>query len=73
MRKIERLRQEALEACKLRGHTMSKFSYSDKTIFRRGWGYSKCLICKKNVFILSKPYPNEIEIGGEAVALGCED
>lgn len=33
---------------------------------------SVCKICGKRVVIMPKPLPNEIDIGGEAVALNCE-
>ena len=68
MRKIERLRCEALESCKFRGHTMSRFTTYNRTL--QG---SRCLICDRQVTINSRPAPNEIDIGGEAVALDCED
>lgn len=68
MRKIERLRLEALESCRLRGHTMGLFQSFDDT-----QKFAYCLICNKQVVINVHPAPNEIEIGGEAVALGCED
>ncbi len=69
MRKIERLRKEALESCKFRGHKMERFEYSSN----KHWALAACQICSKHVSICLFPLPNEIEIGGEAVALGCED
>jgi len=69
MRKIERLRKEAIEACEFRGHTMYPFAYVHA--YGRHTAYSACIHCGKEVQIIPKPYPNEIEIGGEAVALGC--
>lgn len=70
MRKIERLRLEALESCKFRGHKMERFAH--KYIWGFGCG-SKCEICGKQVYVTDRPSPNGIEISGEAVALSCED
>lgn len=70
MRKIERLRQEAVEACKYRGHDMGRFHQAD--FFKTTLRYARCRVCGKQVIINSHPAPNEIEIGGRAVALTCE-
>lgn len=69
MRKIDRLKKEVKEAAKFRGHKMGKF---------RTWKYSKiamsvCNTCNRCVVVDLKPLPNGIEIGGEAVALNCEN
>lgn len=70
MKKIDRLRIEALESCKWREHTMKRFEHIQT--FRGIVGYSKCKVCGMEVSILTNPWPNEIEIGGEAVALNCK-
>ena len=68
IKKIDRLKQEAKKACEWRGHRMGKWvAYSSTTYGCR------CLTCEKAVVVNSRPMPNEIDIGGEAVALGCED
>ena len=69
MKKVEKLKKEALGACKLRGHKMERFQY----IINGGWirGGSKCKKCGKYVTINTNPLPNQIEIGGDAVALNC--
>jgi len=79
MRKIERLRKEALESCKFRGHEMEKFRIHKTGSFRGTIPIkmvrkmsSTCTICGREVTINVRPLPNEIEIGGEAVALNCE-
>jgi hypothetical protein len=73
MRKIERLRLEALESCRFRGHKMGQFitlaSRNGQALVRVAY----CTMCNKQVAIDSHPTPNGIEIGGEAVALECED
>jgi len=67
MRKIERLKREALEACRFRGHTMHPFINFGVT------AYSQCKICGRSVAVHPYPRPNDIEIGGEAVALHCRE
>ena len=71
MRKLERLRLEALEACKWRGHDMHNFVHYPN--HGRRTKFSRCRKCGKHVVVNAHPFPNEIDIGGEAVALECED
>jgi len=66
MKKLERLRREALESCKFRGHKMALFIHK----YQHCW-FSKCQCCGKEVTVVDNPQPNGIEIGGEAVALNC--
>lgn len=66
MRKIERLRIEALESCNFRGHKMKPFSRK-----YRHWWDSECQDCGMSVLVNDAPLPNEIEIGGKAVAMHC--
>jgi hypothetical protein len=47
---------------------MKKF-WSPKTYWRMG--YSNCIRCGKEVEVLTHPLPNEIEVGGSAVAENC--
>lgn len=61
MRKVDRLKQEARESCEFRGHKMKRFKD----------GFSECKVCKAWVYITLKPMPNDIDIGGPAVALHC--
>ena len=65
MKKIERLRKEALESCKFHGHRMESFSRK-----YRHWWDSKCKDCGRVVFI-NDCSPNGLEISGEAVAVYC--
>jgi len=67
MRKIERLRIEALASCNARGHIMSRFESWDD-----GSKVSQCRFCKCAVWIDPSPLPNETEIMGKAVAVDCE-
>lgn len=66
--KKECLRIEAKEACEYRGHNMNRFEH-----YASGRCLSTCKICGKAVSVIARPAPNEIDIGGEAVALTCED
>jgi hypothetical protein len=67
MKKIERLRIEALESCNFRGHKMKPFNRK-----YRHWWTSECGICGMEVCLNDDPAPNGIDISGEAVALHCE-
>jgi hypothetical protein len=66
MEKIERLKREALESCRFRGHEMERF------LDYKGLSVSVCKICEMEVAVIPRPSPNGIEIGGEAVALHCK-
>ncbi|MCK5608623.1 hypothetical protein KAR91_42465 [Candidatus Pacearchaeota archaeon] len=69
MTRFERLRKEALAACRRWGH---KMQLSRHTILegrhRATW---HCLTCNMCVTVDTLPDPNGIDIGGEAVALEC--
>lgn len=62
---LDRLIRDARKAMQMRGHkpaTAIRFS---------GSAVIKCESCDKDVQVICKPQPNEIQIGGEAVALNC--
>lgn len=64
-----RLEVEALDACEARGHLMHAFRPNE---WRRSSCSSACCArCGRSVQVNAKPAPNEIDIGGEAVALNC--
>ena len=70
MTKIDRLIKEARGSCEARGHRMRRFTHiSNRTCGQTA--YSDCLVCDCSVSVIAHPAPNEIEIGGEAVALDC--
>lgn len=72
--KLAKLIREAKEACKFRGHTMKRFTHEvPYNGVLCGMAYSECKVCGKQVVCEARPEPNGIEIGGEAVALGCND
>lgn len=69
MKKLERLKKQAVAACENRGHDMTRF--------RRDGYWTKCATascrdCGMAVTVDAKPMANGIDIGGEAVALNCE-
>ena len=67
--KIERrLKLEALESCKFRGHVMGRFKQHDYFLNRH---YAHCQRCTMQVEVNRQPMPNQTEIDGEAVALNC--
>lgn len=70
MRRIERLRLEALESCTFRGHDMGRFKTHD---YWKTMKCAHCKVCDMQVAVNSNPAPNDIDIGGEAVALDCGD
>ena len=67
MRKIERLKQEAKDACEWRGHNMRRWKLSD--YWRKP--YSKCETCGASVYVNDRPPANGIDICGTAVAMNC--
>ena len=69
MKRVERLKKSALESCKHRGHSMSKFK---RGIYWSNVHFSKCKLCSMQVAVDPHPAPNGIDIGGEAVALDCK-
>ena len=62
------LKYKAIRACNWRGHNMGK--WKDHS-YRNGVAYCHCLDCDMQVAVILNPLPNEINIGGEAVALTC--
>ena len=67
MTKLDRLIKEAGESCQYRGHRMSRFQHTES----QTQAYSYCRVCGCDVGVKTNPLPNEIDIGGEAVALDC--
>ena len=62
MTKLQRLKKDATASAKFRGHNL-KWSGTLGT----------CKTCDKWVQVMVKPLPNDIEVGGTAVALNCEN
>lgn len=70
MTKATRLKQEAKESAIFRGHNMTKFRHY--LINGREHYESTCKTCERYVVVCLEPTPNEIDIGGTAVALSCQ-
>lgn len=66
MTKEKRLKKEAMEAAKWRGHKFSGAWWQGSHTFGRN-----CVVCDAWVLVDTKPAPNSIDIGGTAVALNC--
>ena len=65
---MAKLQRSALESCNFRGHTMSEFRFTGAHCTA-----SECTKCGMQVACDTHPAPNDIDIGGEAVALNCGD
>ena len=65
-RKAKNLMRSALASAKFRGHNMKKFV---KT--REGEYVSTCKNCDKGILVVVNPLPNEAEVMGGAVSVGC--
>lgn len=74
--KFARLRKEALESCKFRGHKM-RHSHDELRGMISGrlkhTGTWECTNCKAWMMISTHPYANECEISGYALAVTCGD
>ena len=70
MKKIDRLKKEALEACEWRGHKMSNFKPGEYWANTRH-AHCKNPGCQAEVWVDPHPQPNGIDIHGDAVALNC--
>lgn len=67
-----RLRRSAREACKGRGHDMAPFQQHGGGLLKhKPRQYSECRRCHMWVEVNADPAPNEIDIGGSAVAVNC--
>lgn len=69
MRKVERLKREAKDACEWRGHEMYRF---ERGFVYTNMHYTSCKKCGMDVTVNTNPMPNQISIAGEAVALNCD-
>lgn len=69
------LRQEARGACENRAHDMKRFVGVGKS-YRTGrwnWWHSSCRKCGLGVDVMTNPQPNQVNIGGPAVAEDCHE
>ena len=83
MKSLSLLKSEAENSCEFRGHNMEwnrPAHYSQWGLQHIVWSNTstvkskqraECVECGMEVFLTTKPEPNGIDIGGEAVALNC--
>lgn len=64
---LAKSKKEALKSCRFRGHKMKRF------LDYKGFSVSSCRLCGREVTVIESPLPNEIDIGGEAVAVYCDE
>jgi hypothetical protein len=66
----DELKSSAEESANWRGHELGEWS-------RHSWkpriSIANCIHCNMQVAVNIAPLPNEIDIGGEAVALNCKE
>jgi hypothetical protein len=69
MKHLGHLREQAETACKSRGHSIewSAPYHGESQSIQHGC----CNHCDREVQIIMNPRPNQIDVGGEAVALNC--
>lgn len=67
MTRFQKLRKEAREVAAWRGHELNHF------VVDQYGAIATCRNCSADVAITLRPMPNEIDIGGSAVAIGCKD
>ena len=69
-KKVQRLKKEARLAAQRRGHYLEPFHQVANHL---GAFSSVCVKCGMGVQVRLYPLPNEIDIGGECVALSCKE
>ena len=67
MKTLNDLCIEGLECCKFRGHEMEVVKVDKES----QEAYYDCVKCKMGFCANLHPLPNEIDLGGEALALHC--
>ena len=66
MSTLRTLKQSARESATWRGHVLTNFKQ-----YSHGTYLAHCKVCTAWVQVLINPAPNQIDIGGPAVALTC--
>lgn len=69
MPNLDTLQRAAAQTTRFRGHRMRWSTYHGES---RSLRIGVCRRCEMSVTCNARPAPNDIEIGGEAVALNCE-
>lgn len=68
MTRLKTLIDQATISCNLRGHVLASW-----IIHPNGAAYTTCIACGGSVSVRTNPLPNEIDIGGELVAIDCRE
>lgn len=71
LRRAAALRRDARRAATRRGHTLGRFSPLLPSTGLGGYADATCTACGAAVRIETAPAPNSIDVGGDAVAVGC--
>lgn len=71
MKRIDRLIKSTKEFTKFRKHDMKPFRHFE--MYGNPAAESACKNCGRWVQVLTHPAPNDVEIGGPAIALDCGD
>jgi hypothetical protein len=69
--KLSTLKKQAQSSTKFRGHSMkwdAPIEFNTRSV-----QIGRCTACGAEVALNTRPFPNEINIGGEAVAINCMD
>ena len=66
MNAMKKLQKEAKESSRFRQHDLAEFVQLGPHL-----AVAECVHCGMEVACNTRPQPNEIDIGGEAVALDC--
>jgi hypothetical protein len=72
MMRVAMLKAEARKSAEWRGHDMAPFKDATGFVKSRPVFRSTCRKCGMHVDVSTNPAPNEIDIGGSAVALNCK-
>lgn len=70
MTKYESLKNQAKELASNRMHKLGRFTF--RLSPNRMVGCAECTVCKAHVTINTNPLPNDIDIGGTAIAVNCK-
>lgn len=65
---MKSLKKEGLKIAKFRGHQMGEWKdYKNNTI-----SICECIHCGAYLSANTKPLPNDIDLSGDALAIGCK-
>jgi uncharacterized protein YrzB (UPF0473 family) len=65
MKRRDRLKLEAKDGARRRGHILGYFKHEGDA------DVATCLACNMKAYVVLHPAPNQIDVSGEVVALNC--